>query len=332
MREIISTAPTVEEAVNRGCQQLGIEREDCQFEIITLPKKGFLGIGSSGAKVRVFIEEELDVQAIVKEAMEPEKAPEKEPEEKPAVQNTEKREKKPEKKAEIMEVLKDGREPISYDALGETERKKLETAKEYLTELLKNLGCDVQLVETIYEDGAVLEIEGASVGTVIGRRGETLDSIQYLTGLVANRGSETYYRITVDCQGYREKRIVTLQNLAVRMANKAVKTGRSTRLEPMNPFERRVIHAAVSTIEGAESVSYGEEPNRRVVISSKNRPPREERRGGKGGRYGDRRGRGKGGRSGAPKPKAETTPSRPARSDFDELGDLGGGLYGKIEL
>ena len=148
---------------------------------------------------------------------------------------------------------------------------KVQYAKEFLVDVLGQMGLshtDIAVDEKT--DGVTFTLEGEGLGVIIGRRGETLDALQYLTGLVANKIDGDYFRVTIDSGHYRQKREKTLQELAVRLANAAVKTGRSSTLEPMNPYERRIIHAAVQTVEGATSNSFGEEPNRRVVISSKN--------------------------------------------------------------
>ena len=148
---------------------------------------------------------------------------------------------------------------------------KVKFAQDFLVSVLDQMGL-AQTNITVEEtpDNAIITLEGEGLGVIIGRRGETLDALQYLTGLVANKVGGDYFRITLDSGHYRYKREKTLEELALRLANTAVKTGRSSTLEPMNPYERRVIHASVQTIEGATSASIGEEPNRRVVISSKN--------------------------------------------------------------
>ncbi len=148
---------------------------------------------------------------------------------------------------------------------------KVQYAKDFLVDVLGQMGLshtDIAVDEKT--DGVTFTLEGEGLGVIIGRRGETLDALQYLTGLVANKIDGDYFRVTIDSGHYRQKREKTLQELAVRLAGAAVKTGRSSTLEPMNPYERRIIHAAVQTVEGATSNSFGEEPNRRVVISSKN--------------------------------------------------------------
>lgn len=174
-----------------------------------------------------------------------------------------------------------------------------EAAKAFLLKVLEKMGVVGATVNVRVEnETCVLAIEGEDLGFIIGRRGETLDALQYLTGLVANRVDSSYYRINIDIGNYREKREQTLVSLAKRIGEKAAKTGRRTSLEPMNPYERRIIHGAVSTVKGATSSSTGVEPNRRVVISSTVPPTggkegsREGGRGGRNGRGGNRRGNG----------------------------------------
>lgn len=143
----------------------------------------------------------------------------------------------------------------------------LESAKGYLAEILKNMGLgDVELTAEETENGAVINIDGENVGFVIGHRGETLDALQYLAGLVANHVDEGYYRISINIGNYREKREKTLEILGRKLAFKALKTGMKTSLEPMNPYERRIIHTAVQKVRGASSWSEGENMQRHVVI------------------------------------------------------------------
>lgn len=148
---------------------------------------------------------------------------------------------------------------------------KEEMAVEYITAVLKAMGAQDFTAEA-NRDGENLKItlKGDDLGFVIGRRGETIDAIQYLASLAVNRLDGDYMRITIDSGNFREKREKTLESLARRLARNVVKSGRSMTLEPMNPYERRIIHATVATVEGATSSSIGEEPNRRVVISSTN--------------------------------------------------------------
>lgn len=155
---------------------------------------------------------------------------------------------------------------------------KVAMAAAYLEKVLTALGVEdfkVNIIEK--EDITVLDIVGEKLGIVIGRRGETLDSLQYLAILASNRHDEPYCRITVDCNGYRDKREETLKSLAERTANKVLRQGRRITLEPMNPYERRIIHSKVAEIEGVYSNSIGEEPYRKVVISA-SQPHRDNNR------------------------------------------------------
>ncbi len=143
----------------------------------------------------------------------------------------------------------------------------LDCAKRYLSEILDNLGIsDYELNAQEVEGGAVISIEGEDIGFIIGHRGETLDALQYLTGLVANHVDNEYYRISINIGNYREKREKTLEILGRKLAFKACKTGMKTSLEPMNPYERRIIHTAVQKVRGAVSWSEGENLQRHVVI------------------------------------------------------------------
>lgn len=149
---------------------------------------------------------------------------------------------------------------------------KVTLAVAYISKVLKALGVENFHIDVIQKnDMTVLDIVGEKLGIVIGRRGETLDSLQYLAILASNRNDEPYCRISVDCNGYREKREETLQNLAERTSQKVLKQGRRITLEPMNPYERRIIHSKVAEIEGVYSNSIGEEPYRKVVISANQR-------------------------------------------------------------
>jgi len=142
-----------------------------------------------------------------------------------------------------------------------------DAAAAYLKKILSNMGLlSVEINIKEEESGALLSLAGEDIGFIIGHRGETLDALQYLTGLVANHIDNSYYRITIDIGNYREKRKETLEILGKKIAVKAVKIGRNSTLEPMNPYERRIIHTAVQTVEGAKSWSEGEELNRHVVI------------------------------------------------------------------
>lgn len=212
-----------------------------------------------------------------------------------------------------------------------TERKLL-AAKEYLAGIFEAMGLNAVEIKAVEnEDGAMLTLEGEGLAVLIGHHGETLDALQYLVALTCNRLGGDYYRIILDCGNYREKRQEALRGLATRIAAKVKKTGRNQSLEPMNPYERRIIHSVVSEIEGVTSKSCGEEPNRRVVIMSDN-PARQNDRG--FGRN-DSRGGHRGGRrrdDGYNRPeKRELTMEEILKSDFKQK-EESAELYSKIEL
>ncbi len=163
-------------------------------------------------------------------------------------------------------------------------------AEAFLRDVLAGMGVEQVTITATEEDGnCTLSLEGEDLGFIIGRRGDTLDALQYLTSLVANRVGGAYHRVSINIGNYREKREKTLSGLAHRAAVRAAKSGRNTSLEPMNPYERRIIHTAVQKVEGATSYSVGSDPNRHVVIApaddnpvKNNRPPRSRQRGGRG--------------------------------------------------
>lgn len=221
----------------------------------------------------------------------------------------------------------------------EYEKSKPELAADYITTVMESMGFNTPNIEiSEIEGGSLLEISGEGVEGIIGRRGETLDALQYLASLVANRNDKSYYRIATDCCGFRDKRKVQLEELAKKMVAKAKRTGRTVALEPMNPYERRIIHAAVSQIENASSRSVGEEPYRKVLISS---TEHTERQGGyRGGRRGDKGDRnGKGGRRNGRRREEFKARSLDISSSFEKdykkpkpEDEIGSGLYSKIEF
>ena len=330
IQETIATGRDVNAAIDNGCRELGINREEdlFDFEIIAREKKGFLGLKTYPAKVRVFREvpdpkpvpaekPKAPAPAPVPKAPAPEKKPReerpaapapaqprkaREPKEQPKREPRPPREKKPREDRPRQESRPRPERPAPEAAEPrqpaaprmeveptDNVRIRVERSAAYVENILRIMGIeDVKVNPKYYEDNVCLQLTGTGLGVIIGRRGETLDSIQYLSSLVANRGEGDYIRINIDSGNYREKRERTLEALARKLANTAVRTGKSTTLEPMNPYERRVIHGAVSQVKGATSSSIGVDPNRRVVISAIDAPP--PRRQGEGG------GRGRGGR------------------------------------
>lgn len=332
IKEIIATGVDANAAIESGALLLGLPREEVQFEIIDLPRKGgFLGLKKLPAKVRVWVElpDEKPARAEKTEKPRRQEAPKKE--QKPAAPKAERSEKpartekteKPAPKAEKAEKQPKAERPPRPEKVEKVEkaekpvaepkpvlvevepteevRAKVEKAAAYVTEILGAMGLsNFTVTPRYYEENVRLQLTGEQIGSIIGRRGETLDAIQYLASLVANRGEGEYIRLSIDSGNYREKRARTLEALARKLANQAVRTGRSVTLEPMNPYERRIIHGAVSSVKGATSSSTGVEPNRRVVISSTVAPAGGKEGGKEGGRGGRGRGgnrRGNGGRS-----------------------------------
>ncbi len=218
----------------------------------------------------------------------------------------------------------------------EYEPSKAEIAADYIRAILTNMGIDPSLNVTENEDGVTIEILGDTTGTIIGRRGETLDAIQYLASMTANKGNKEYYRVSVDSCGYREKRKAILEDLATKISKTVIRTGRTSTLEPMNPYERRIIHSTVANIEGVTSKSIGEEPYRKVVISSTN--PRPKKDGGKGGYN---KGGYKGGRNNGKRPSGasrsldsmmQTSFEKEYKKPKPEDDLISGDLYGKIDI
>ena len=218
----------------------------------------------------------------------------------------------------------------------EYEKSKPEIAADYIVTVMESMGFKTPEIEiSEIEGGSLLEIKGEGVEGIIGRRGETLDALQYLASLAANRSDKNYYRIATDCCGFRAKRKVQLEELARKMVAKSKRTGRTVALEPMNPYERRIIHAAVSEVENATSRSVGEEPYRKVLISSTEHAERSgSYRGRRDGKSGDRRGR-KGGRRREEFKARSLDISSSFEKDYKKPkpeDELGSGLYSKIEF
>lgn len=220
---------------------------------------------------------------------------------------------------------------------------KMQIGAEYLEKVLAKMYPDIQVEAQLGENGVEINLVGEDAGKLIGRRGETLDALQYLTSMVANRGDRDYLRIAIDTCGYREKRQKALQELAQRICKSVLRTGRSVSLEPMNPYERRIIHSTVTAIEGVSSHSSGEEPNRKVIITSDNpQPARGDRRGRGGNRErGDRNDRGnRGGRNDRERrPSGEGPRKLDLSTSFEKdykrpkpEDSLNAGVYGKIEI
>lgn len=308
IKETIVEARDVNSAIDKGVAELGLSRDDIQFEIISLPRKGFLGLKTYPAKVKVFAEVPDPVQKKPEQKPQPQlerkPAPAPKPAPKPVQDNKPQQDKKTatapkpvqEKKPQQeqfkpkQEVRDEPKPKVVIEPTQEV-REKVERAAAYLRDIMLAMGFEeIEVTPCYYEDNVSMQLKGAQLGVVIGRRGETLDSLQYLVSLVANRGEGEYIRINIDSGNYREKREKTLTALAKKLANQALRTGKSVTLEPMNPYERRVIHGAVSEVTGATSTSVGVDPNRRVVISAAEGAKRPSQ-GSRGGRRDGSKGR-----------------------------------------
>ena len=300
MRQYEASAKTKEEAIELGLQELGVSIGDVDVMVVEEGSKGLFGLfGSRPVKVRLTVKDsEEDPLADLLEEKEPAKvqktekkaerkpaekkaasekkpAPEKKKEEKKAEQVSEPvkaeekaEESKPAARPEIRPMEKPEVTMIPADQLAEDSPAGV--AHAFLAELTRLMGVDVTIdMGTDAEGNVYGYINGDTLGILIGRRGETLDAVQYLTSLKVNRGREGYTRVTLDTENYRAKREDTLIRLANRMANRALRTGRKVSLEPMNPYERRIIHYALQQTYGVTTHSEGDEPNRHVVITNK---------------------------------------------------------------
>ena len=372
-----ATGKTVDEARAKACALLGVQAEDMNvsYEVLEMPQKtGFLGLKLTPAKVRVSVEEpdaprapeapaaaEAPAPAPVEEKVEVPAAPAAEeaaPAEEPKAEEAAPvAEAAPAEEAEEVEV------PINIE-----ENSKVKAAVEYLQDVITRMGVnDVTFSAVQKGEATIIRLDGEKLGALIGRRGETMESLSYLASLVANRLEGDYIKLGLDVAGYRDKRESDLTALAQRIGAKVRKTGRSFAMEPMNPYERRIIHSAIGKMEGVRSESKGEGRDRRVVIystdpnavaESANARPRGPRGGrdrngngnGRNGGYhrggerrGDRNGRGPrngGGRGGyrsnvpertyTPRDAENAAPVAPKRTErVDDFADLS---FGKIEL
>ena len=251
---IETTGKSEEEAIAAALRQLGLDRDDVSVEILERAKTGFLGIGSSPAKVKVTYEapdepEEVSPAPVVEAASVPpaEAAPAPVAEEQPAP------------------AAAEPKQPLTPVAEDDEKAAKI---RAFLTGLLEHMDVAATPVISLEEDGSYqVVLEGENLGALIGRRGETLDAIQQLTSYSVNRGASHRCRIHLDAEHYRAKREEALQRLARKMAGKAVKYRRNMTLEPMNAYERHVIHTALQDYPDVTTYSVGTDPNRRTVVS-----------------------------------------------------------------
>ncbi|OUQ28122.1 hypothetical protein B5E77_04785 [Lachnoclostridium sp. An131] len=299
MESIEVSAKTVEDAVLEAAIQLGTTRDKVDYEVVTPGSPGFLGIGSKKAVIRARQKTDEEIEAALKADQEMEKILDrvKEKSEKPAEPAEKKEEKKERpgkkekpqaekpKKAPVKEAVQAEKKPEPVkEEKPEAPKKaakeeKTEPArpvntdevKDFLEKVFAAMDMKVQITITQKpeEHEVSIDLEGDDMGVLIGKRGQTLDSLQYLTSLVVNKGSDDYIRVKVDTENYRERRRATLENLARNIAQKVKRTRKPVSLEPMNPYERRVIHSALQNDKFVCTHSEGEEPYRHVVVSLK---------------------------------------------------------------
>ncbi len=254
-------AKTVDEAKSLAEQEFGVSADEIDFEILEQPRKTLFGGMKGEARVKAIYEakeKEEPAPSVLDEENDEDEADaanEANDEVLPAGDHQEEEFEEKEEKASL---------PEDFDVNSSL---KVQSAIKYLTDVLHALGLEgFEITPVRRDDNIVLDIKGDKLGIVIGKRGETLDSLQYLTILASNRSEESFCRISLDCNGYREKRAETLDALARKTSAKVLKQGRKIALEPMNPYERRIIHSCVAEIEGVSSRSTGTEPYRKVVI------------------------------------------------------------------
>lgn len=352
-----ATGKTVDEARAKACALLGVQADDLNvsYEVLEMPQKtGFLGLKTTPAKVRVSVEEpDAPAAPVVEEKVEPEV--------KPVVEETPAEEPKAEEPAAPAAEGEEPEVPINIE-----ENAKVKAAVDYLKEVIALMGVENVTFSAVQKgEATIIRLDGEKLGALIGRRGETMESLSYLASLVANRLEGDYIKLGLDVAGYRDKRENDLTVLAQRIGNKVRKTGRSFAMEPMNPYERRIIHSAIGKMEGVRSESKGEGRDRRVVIYStapdaqtdntygERRPRGNGRRPGGNRNGGFRGGRGSSPRNGGPRngrpagsrgPRPSSVPERtyaprdaetatpvaPKRTErVDDFADFS---FGKIEL
>lgn len=256
----------VDSAVELALEDLKLSRDQVDITVLEEPSKGFFGIGSKLALVRVEKKKE-------KKAEEPVKAETQREEPKEEVRET----RKPEPRAPRAKTSKPVETPRS-SSLDELDYHKTmdklpitdnHPAMDFLKDVTAQMGLDLNMVVRADDSNVYVDIQGDDSGTIIGKRGQTLDAIQYLTSLVVNKGHDNYVKVVVDAENYRSKREHTLEQLANKLAGKVVRTKRTVKLEPMNPYERKVIHATLQDNPRVTTRSEGQDPYRRVIIELK---------------------------------------------------------------
>ena len=266
------SAKTVDDAITEALIQLGVTSDRLEYEVIERGSAGFLGIGMKQAVIEARRKPEPEPEPEPEPVIMPEIKPEPEirevKKEKPAYRKKEKPEKKVRK--EIKEEAKPQETEREESVLAEVQEGTIRAVEEFLENTLKAMDMDVEIKSGIDSDGALsIDMKGEHMGILIGKRGQTLDALQYLANRVANKHQDGYVRVKLDTENYRARREETLRHLAKNIAHKVKRTRRSVALEPMNPYERRIIHSALQSDPFVTTHSEGEEPYRKVVVTLK---------------------------------------------------------------
>ncbi len=276
MKSIEVTAKTIDDAVIDALVKLETTRDNFEYEVIEKGSSGILGMFSKPAKIKAWVKKEVTIDDIVVKSEKSEKKPEKKVEKKPEKKNFEKPvEKKQEVKVEATatekvevakEIVVEEKKPVvKKNAI--SKEKATEISTKFLTDVFGAMGMKVEVSVDVDEEGVVyVDMKGDEMGVLIGKRGQTLDSLQYLLSLVINKETDGYTRVKLDTENYRKRRQATLESLAKNIAYKVKRTRRPVSLEPMNPYERRVIHSALQNDKYVSTRSEGEEPFRHVVV------------------------------------------------------------------
>ena len=266
---ITVSAKTLDDAITEALVQLGVTSDRLDYIVVEKGSEGFLGIGRKQAVIKDRRKreekpveetvEESKVETPVKEEVKPEKKTEKKPAKEHSHTKKNVREEKPEVKSE----------PKKEVELAKVEPQTIETCEKFIYDVMNAMDMDdVKVTSVVDEEGALsINMEGSNMGILIGKRGQTLDSLQYLTNRVANKMQDGYVRVKLDTEDYRRRRKETLENLAKNIASKVKRTRKTVSLEPMNPYERRIIHSALQSDPAVSTHSEGEEPYRRVVVT-----------------------------------------------------------------
>lgn len=267
------SAKTVDDAITEALIQLGVTSDRLEYEVIEKGSAGFLGIGMKQAVIEArrkpelkeekveepVVEEPVRVEPKKVEAVQPQKAA------------AEKKADEPQKAAFEKAVEKEAKEEVKKETkLVEVQPQTIKAVEDFLKNTMKAMDMEVELKTEIDQDGALcVDMSGEHMGILIGKRGQTLDSLQYLANRVANKHQEGYVRVKLDTENYRARREETLRHLAKNIAHKVKRNRRPVALEPMNPYERRIIHSALQSDPYVMTHSEGEEPFRKVVITLK---------------------------------------------------------------